>query len=62
MIFGFLCFFRQGLLIEPNVRSYKKLLQKNRKIKSINACLSRTNVPEIVTFINTDGISGIEGT
>ena len=55
-------FFRQGLLIEPNVKSYKKLLQKNRKIKSINACLSRTNVPEIVTFINTDGISGIEGT
>ena len=49
-----------GLLIEPNLKSYKKLLGKNRRVKSINSCLSRTHQPELVSFINADGISGIE--
>ena len=51
----------KGLLIEPNVKSYKKLLKKNRHVKSINACLSRTQFPELVNFINADGISGLDG-
>ena len=50
-----------GLLIEPNVKSYRQLISKNRKAKSINACVSSTHRPELVSFINADGISGIKG-
>ena len=54
-------FIVEGLLIEPNVKSYKKLLKKNRHVETINSCVSRTQMPELVDFINADGISGIEG-
>ena len=61
LITSTLSFIREGLLIEPNVKSYTKLLKKNRRVKSINSCLSRAHIPELVNFINADGISGLQG-
>ena len=50
-----------GLLVEPNTQSYKKLLGKNRNVASINVCISRTDLPELVDFVNAGTISGIQG-
>ena len=44
-----------GLLIEPDVFSYKKLLNKNRKAYSINACYSLTGYPTLVDFKTVSG-------
>ena len=44
-----------GLLIEPDVFSYKKLLKKNRKAYSINACYSLTGYPTLVDFKAVSG-------
>ena len=50
-----------GLLVEPNSQSYKKLLSKNRNAASINLCVSNSNLPELVDFINAGTISGLQG-
>ena len=50
-----------GLLVEPNVRSYKKLLMKNRKARYINTCLSTTKLPSLVDFTYMKELSGIKG-
>ena len=44
-----------GLLIEPDVFSYQKLLEVNRKAYSINACYSLTGYPTLVDFITVPG-------
>ena len=51
-----------GLLVEPNTRSYQDLLTKNRKVTSINVCVSNTQLPELVDFVNAGTISGLKGT
>ena len=51
-----------GLLVEPNTRSYQDLLTKNRKVTSINLCVSNTQLPELVDFVNAGTISGLKGT
>ena len=51
-----------GLLVEPNTRSYQDLLTKNRKVTSINVCVSSTQLPELVDFVNAGTISGLKGT
>ena len=50
-----------GLLVEPNTRSYQELLTKNRKVSSINVCVSNTQLPEVVDFVNAGTISGLKG-
>ena len=50
-----------GLLVEPNTRSYQELLTKNRKVSSINVCVSNTQLPELVDFVNAGTISGLRG-
>ena len=50
-----------GLLVEPNTRSYQELLTKNRKVSSINVCVSNTQLPELVDFVNAGTISGLKG-
>ena len=50
-----------GLLVEPNTRSYQELLTKNRKVSSINVCVSNTQSPELVDFVNAGTISGLRG-
>ena len=49
-----------GVLIEPS-SNYTTLRQRNRKVKSLNVCLSRKSIPEIVTFLDASDIGGIEG-
>jgi len=49
-----------GVLIEPSSK-YKILRQRNRKVKSLNVCLSRKPFPEMVTFLDCLDIGGIEG-
>ena len=49
-----------GVLIEPS-SNYTTLRKRNRKIKSLNVCLSRKTTPEIVTFLDASGVGGIEG-
>ena len=44
-----------GLLVEPDVFSYKKLLKKNRKAYSINACYSFSGYPTLVGFKTVSG-------
>ena len=39
-----------GLLVEANPEFYSKILHTNRKVFSINACLSPTKQPQMVTF------------
>lgn len=48
---------RSGLLVEPNPFSFKRMMAKNRKAWSINACLSRKNYPHTVDF----DVSGVHG-
>ena len=49
-----------GILIEPS-SNYTMLRQRNRKVKSLNVCLSRKPIPEEVTFLDCYDIGGIEG-
>ena len=49
-----------GLLIEPS-KDYKTLLTRNRKVFSINACLSKESSPSVVEFLNHGAIGGIKG-
>jgi len=54
----------KGLLIEPNKKSFQSLLNKNRNAIHINACLSNSDKPQKVNFINPEidqlgGVSGI---
>ena len=46
-----------GILIEPNPNTFKLLLQKNRKVWSINACLSTKPYVEVKQF-DARGIFG----
>lgn len=50
-----------GLLVEPNIFNYKKLLEVNRKATSINSCYSLTSLPSLVNFVNAKAVSGIRG-
>ena len=50
-----------GLLVEPNIFNYQKLLEVNRKAASINACYSMSRLPTLVDFINAHAVSGIRG-
>lgn len=43
-----------GLLIEANLQSYKELKDKNRNAISINSCLSLSNTPQMVNFMDRD--------
>ena len=47
-------------MIEPGL-DYNKLLAKNRRVFSINACLSRSNQSELVDFLNYGVFGGIKG-
>ena len=49
-----------GLLIEPS-KDYATLLTRNRKITSINACLSKDSSPHVVEFQSYGAIGGIKG-
>ena len=48
-----------GLLVEANPDLFSRLLQKNRKSWSINACISRKPYPEIVEFVPNGYLGGI---
>ena len=50
----------EGLLIEPSL-DYSTLLKRNRKVKSINACLATKNVPQVVEFISNKQVGAIKG-
>ena len=52
-----------GLLIEPNKNSFRSLLNKNRNAIHINACLSSSDKPQKVNFINPkiDQLGGVAG-
>ena len=50
-----------GLLIEPEPEPYQALLAKNRKVKSLNVCLSVRNTPQEVEFMNKYVVGGIKG-
>ena len=49
-----------GVLIEPS-SNYTTLRLRNRKVKSLNVCLSRKSIPEEVTFLDYGEVGGIEG-
>ena len=49
-----------GLLVEPNVFNYKKLLEVNRKAYSVNACYSTTGLPTLVDFVNARALGAIK--
>ena len=49
-----------GLLIEPSLE-YPKLLKRNRKVTSVNACMATKNYPHVVEFYSYKGIGGIKG-
>ena len=48
------------MLIEPS-RDYERLIEKNRKAKSLNVCLATKTVPHVVDFYNYDMVGGIKG-
>ena len=52
-----------GLLIEPNRNTFRKLLNKNRNAIHINSCLSNSNKPQKVKFVNPemDQLGGVVG-
>ena len=50
----------RGILVEPNVLNYKKLLRVNRKAYSINACYSTTGLPTLVDFVNAKALGAIQ--
>jgi len=47
-----------GLLVEPNITIFKRIVAKNRKAYVTNSCLSTSNHPEIVQ--NSNGKNKIE--
>lgn len=49
-----------GLLVEPS-KDYATLLTRNRKVTSINACLSKDGSPHVVEFQSYGAIGGIKG-
>jgi hypothetical protein len=49
-----------GLLVEPNIFNYKKLLGVNRKSFSLNACYSTSELPMIVDFVNAKALGSIK--
>ena len=49
-----------GLLIEPSL-DYTRLLERNRNVKSINACLAPNGVPSVVEFLSYESLGGIKG-
>ena len=61
MLFIIILIHLLGLLIEPS-RDYKTLLTRNRKVFSINACLSKESSASVVEFLNHGAIGGIKGT
>ena len=48
-----------GLLVEPNIKAFREIQQKNRKAHSINACLAVTSHPAKVEFDAADVFGGI---
>lgn len=48
-----------GLLVEPNIKAFTKIQQRNRKAHSINACLAVTPHPAKVDFDAADVFGGI---
>ena len=53
-------FITLGLLIEPSL-DYEQLLKRNRKIISINSCISMDNSPHVMEFLNYGALGGIKG-
>ena len=51
--------FWNGILIEPNPDSYAQLLKKNRRVSSINTCVSTTKYVQKVDFDLAGPSSGI---
>ena len=51
--------FWTGILIEPNPDSYEQLLRKNRRVSSINTCLSTSKYVQKVDFDLVGPSSGI---
>ena len=49
-----------GILVEPNQLDYPKLLEKHRRVTSINACYSMTPLPTLVDYVNAKYVSGIQ--
>ena len=49
-----------GLLVEPNVFNYKKLLEVNRRVFSVNACYSTSGLPMLVDFVNAKALGAIK--
>ena len=49
-----------GLLVEPNVFNYKKLLEVNRRAFSVNACYSTSGLPMLVDFVNAKALGAIK--
>lgn len=49
-----------GLLVEPNVFNYKKLLEVNRRAYSVNGCYSTTGLPTLVDFVNAKALGAIK--
>ena len=47
------------MLVEANPESFKELISKNRKVWSMNACISSGNYPEIVEFDASGLVGGI---
>ena len=47
--------------MEPNEGLYMQLKYKNRNAAYVNACLSITEFPEEVEFVNAEGAGGIKG-
>ena len=40
---------------------YPKLLKRNRKVTSINACMATKDYPHVVEFYSYKGVGGIKG-
>ena len=40
---------------------YPKLLKRNRKVTSVNACMATKDHPHVVEFYSFKGIGGIKG-
>jgi len=48
-----------GLLVEPNIKAFRQIQQRNRKAHTINACLAVTPHPAKVEFDAADVFGGI---
>ena len=54
--------FSTGILIEPNIELYQRMVKKNRNASYINSCVSPTKFTEEYEFVNAEGVGGIKGT